>query len=73
MRLPDHKNEHIAVEGFTITKGSATAYTFDTAKNRRHEIAVAGRTYVVTLLEAKELDTPHVANPIEYVFGITEK
>ena len=72
-RLPDIENESITVEDLTITKGSATEYTYDIIKNKRHEIAVAGRAYIVTLLEARKLNTPHIANPIEYVFGITEK
>jgi hypothetical protein len=73
MRLPDRKDESIAVEDFTITKGSAIEYTFDTTKNKRHEITVVGRTYIVTLLESRKLDTPNFAKPIEWVFGITEK
>jgi len=73
MRLPDGKNEKITVEGLTITKGGTTKYTFDTAKNKRHEIVVAGRTYIVTLLESKKLDIPKVSNAKEWVFGITEK
>ena len=71
--LPDHRDETMAIEGLAITKGSRTAYTFDTTKNKRHEINVAGRTYIVTLMESKRLDVPGVGNPIEYVFGITEK
>jgi hypothetical protein len=47
-------------------------YVFDLT-NRRREVVVAGRTFIVTLLEIKRLDEPRVANPIEYVFGISEK
>jgi hypothetical protein len=47
-------------------------YVFD-LKNRRQEVAVAGRTFIVTLLEIKILDEPRVAKPREYVFGISEK
>jgi hypothetical protein len=48
-------------------------YVFDVNQNKRREIAVAGRTFVVTLLEVKRLSMAGVANPIEYVFGISEK
>jgi hypothetical protein len=48
-------------------------YVFELMKTRRREVVVAGRTFIVTLLEIKRLDETRVANPIEYVFGISEK
>jgi hypothetical protein len=48
-------------------------YLFDVDQNKRREITVAGRIFVVTLLEVKRLSMAGVANPIEYVFGISEK
>jgi hypothetical protein len=48
MRLPGYRD---SVGDVTIIKGSGSKYTFDTMKNKRHEIAVGGRTYIVTLLE----------------------
>ena len=73
MRYPSRADGKIAVEDLTVTKGSRATYVFDAAENKRHEISVAGRTYIVTLLESKRLDTPGVNKPIEWVFGITEK
>jgi len=48
-------------------------FHFDTGKDKRHEIRIAGRTFVVTLLQIKRLDVAPVANPLEFVFGISEK
>jgi len=48
-------------------------FTFDVAQHRRQEIEVAGRSFMVTLFDIKQLDVPGVANALEYVFGISEK
>ena len=73
MHLPGRADDKITVEDLSVTTGHLVTYVFDTAENKRHEISVAGRTYIVTLLESKKLDTPNHSNPIEWVFGITEK
>jgi hypothetical protein len=71
--LPNIKNPAIQIEGAQITIGDGTTYTFDVGQNKRHEIAASGRAFIVTLLEVKKLDIAGVSNPIEYVFGISEK
>jgi hypothetical protein len=48
-------------------------FVFDVGKNKRHEVKAGGRCFVVTLFEVKQLDVPSVANPREFVFGISEK
>jgi hypothetical protein len=48
-------------------------YLFDIDVNKRREFAVKGRTFIVTLLHTKKLDTPNYANPIEWEFGISEQ
>ena len=64
----------VTVEGAQIyDQSQGTQYIFDTGLNKRHEISVSGRTFVVTLLQINQLSVPKVANPIEYVFGISEK
>jgi len=47
-------------------------YLFDVDQNKRREITVAGRMFLVTLLEVRRLSMAAV-DPIEYVFGISEK
>ncbi len=64
----------IEVQGAQGYFHSASAqYVFDVDKNKRQEITVAGRTFIITLLEIKRLSMAAVANPIEYVFGVSEK
>jgi hypothetical protein len=53
--------------------GPSSEYLFDVDQNKRREITVASRTFVVTLLEVRRLSMAGVANPIEYIFGISEK
>jgi hypothetical protein len=67
-----------AIPGLQIEQPQLTVhpkqkFTFDVAKNKRQEVAVAGRIFVITLFDIKQLDVPGVTNPIEYVFGISEK
>jgi hypothetical protein len=59
------------VQGYSDS--GSTQYVFDVGQRKRQEITVVGRTFVVTLLEVKKLSMANVANPIEYVFGISEK
>jgi hypothetical protein len=72
--LPSRSGSGISVEGAQIYNQSlGVPYVFDKGTQKRHEITVAGRTFVVTLLQIKQLDVPNVAKPLEYVFGISEK
>jgi hypothetical protein len=65
---------NVVVEGAQIYNQSlGVQYVFDTGDNKRHEIAVGGRTFVVTLLQINRLGIPNVGNPLEYVFGISER
>jgi hypothetical protein len=49
------------------------SFKFDIASNRRHEIRIDDRTYVVALLEVEKLEIKDVSDPLEYKFGISEK
>ena len=57
---------------FKLSTSNNPQYVFD-GKQIRHEIQVGGRTFVVKLKEINNLKIPEVANPVEYVFGISEK
>jgi hypothetical protein len=57
---------------FKFSTSNNPAYVFD-GKQIRHEIQVGGRTFIVTLKDINNLKIPEVANPVEYVFGISEK
>jgi hypothetical protein len=73
VKLPDQHTDKLSIEGMTFsTSPQGSQYVFDMVQNRR-EISVAGRTFIVTLLEINKLSVPNVAAPIEYVFGISEK
>jgi hypothetical protein len=73
IELPDKIDGNLQMEGaYTYNHLSAVKYTFDTAKNRRHEITTAGRTFAVTLQKIILLDVPGVSNALEYQFGISE-
>jgi hypothetical protein len=74
MDLAVEHSPNVSVDGAQgyFHSGSAN-YVFDVQKNKRHDITVAGRTFIVTLQQVKKMDLPGVANPIEYVFGISEK
>ena len=69
MRFPD-QGSFKDVEIYTHL---GPQYVFDNGDNKRHEIMVAGRTFVVTLLAIRKLYVPNVGNPIEYTFGISDK
>jgi hypothetical protein len=70
-------NQHLPGVEFrdieTYNQSTGTQYTFDTDKDRRHEVKVANRTFLVTLMRIKKLDVPNVPVAIEYQFGISEK
>lgn len=64
----------VEVQGAQIySHAGLSRYTFDVGPQKRQEITVTGRTFVVTLLEVKRPNVTGVANPIEYVFGISER
>jgi len=64
----------MSIEGAKRSSLSGTVqYVFDVEQHKRREIAVAGRTFIVTLLEVKKLSMANVSNAIEWVFGISEK
>lgn len=63
----------ISFEDVTIIPNTGKRYVFDLGQNQRQEVAVEGRTFVVRLIEFKQLDVPGVPAPVEYVFGISDK
>jgi hypothetical protein len=73
LRLPDKQTAGISIEGARLSPYMGKSYTFDMVQNQRQEVVVAGRTFIVTLMEVKKLEVPKVATPFEYVFGISEK
>jgi hypothetical protein len=74
VRLPDQNNDGVAIQGaHTFTHDTKDEIAFDVGVNKRREITVGDRTFVVTLLEVRHLATPDVAKPLEFVFGISEK
>jgi hypothetical protein len=71
---PPVKNENFSVEGIRIyNHASGEKFFFDKEENKRKEITIGDRTFVVTLLKIKKLDFKNVAEPFEFVFGISEK
>ena len=48
-------------------------YPFDGDKNKRHEIEIGGRTFIVVLKDIFPRTIEGVADPTEYVFGISER
>jgi hypothetical protein len=75
IRMRDIDTPDLKIQGaqFHIIKGDTPEYLFDRDKNKRHEITVEGRTFVVILQDIVPRDIPNVASPIEYIFGISEK
>jgi hypothetical protein len=71
--FPDVKNPAIQVEDLKISLGSLRQYTFNVTDKKRQEIVVAGRAFIVTLLEVRKIPKPEMPNALEYVFGISEK
>jgi hypothetical protein len=76
LRFPDKHAPGISLEGARFSPHVGPAYSFDLINNQRREISVAGRTFLVTLLEVKKLEI-YRGQPeklqYEYVFGISEK
>ena len=72
--LPDQHTDNFSVEGTQYyNQTSGTQYIFNTTNNKRHEIAVGGRIFIVTLLSINKLSIPNVPIATEYQFGISEK
>lgn len=72
--LPDKHDENITVEGAQFYNQSlGTQYVFNITDSKRHEIEIAGRIFVITLLKISKLNVPSVPGAIEYQFGIAEK
>jgi hypothetical protein len=69
-----HNKPGLSIDGAQgcVHRGTEV-YTFDIDQNKRREVTVAGRTFILTLLEVRRLSMAGVANPLEYVFGISEK
>jgi hypothetical protein len=72
LQLPLPPDAPIAIQAPTLTV-LGKRFIFDVANNKRQQVEVQGRSFSVTLLEVKQLDVPGATNPIEYVFGISEK
>jgi hypothetical protein len=74
MDLAVQHSPNVSVDGAQgYFHSDSVTYVFDVNQNKRKEIVAAGRTFIVTLLEVKKIDRADVSNPIEYVFGISEK
>jgi hypothetical protein len=60
--------------GGQVFTGYSQTLTFDRFKNKRHEVPIEGRTFIVTLLEINQISEPaYLAWSKEYVFGVSEK
>lgn len=74
IRFPDQDKDGLSVrDAYFSTHDKKNEILFDVGENKRHEIVVGDRTFIVALLEIRQLATPNVAKPREYVFGISEK
>lgn len=72
--LPSNTEGPIKTEGVkSYNHNSGTIYLFDIINNKRHEITISDRTFVVTLFSINKLDVPNVSYAIEYEFGISER
>ncbi len=72
--LPDNSSDVVKTEGRQeYTHSKEAEYVFDSIKNKRHDIDIAGRVFTVSLLKISVLDVPNVSSAIEYLFGISER
>lgn len=72
--FPDRYSNLITIEDAQYyNQSNGKQYVFDTGKNKRHEIDIGGRIFIVTLLKIIKLNVAKVSNAIEYQFGISEK
>ena len=72
--VPIQHDAGVQAEGAEIyNQKTGTAYTFDTNSSKRHEIAIGGRVFVVSLLRVIKLEIPDVPGAVEYQFGISER
>jgi transposase-like protein len=63
----------IQVAGAQFFSVGNQQFVFDVHANKRREIEVSGRTFIVTLIQVKRNQTVNVANALEWVFGVSEK
>ena len=63
----------IQSDQFTATDKPEQVFAFDTIANVRHEITADHRTFTVTLLNARILHVPQIAQAYQYTFGVHEK
>jgi|ERR1700761_1523606 len=73
IRMRDINKDGFQAQGIQLMARDGPEFLFDRTKSRRHEISVEGRTFVVILQDIFPRTIEGVANPIEYVFGISEK
>mgnify|MGYP001591711657 CR=1 FL=1 len=72
--LPDQHNKAFIVEDAQYYNQSlGKQYIFDAGENKRHEIEVGGRVFIITLLKIIKLNITDVPGALEYQFGISER
>lgn len=72
--LPDKQTDFFKVEDAqSYNQTTGVTYVFDTNKNRRHEITLKNRTFIVTLQKIRKLKVENIPGALEYQFGISEK
>jgi hypothetical protein len=71
--MRDIHTPQIKIQGAQVHVLDGPQFVFDRGTNKRHEITVEDRTFIVTLQDIIPRQINGVANPLEYVFGISEK
>lgn len=73
VQLPDKNTPQMQVSGAFVTTGPVRTILFNRTDKRTHVLREGGRAFSVNLTNVRILDTPNVANPLEWQFGIFEQ
>ena len=73
VHLPDKNTAQMQVSGTYVTTGSVQRITLNRTDKKTQIIKESGRTFSIRLVDSRVLNTPGVANPLEWNFAISEQ
>ncbi|MDG1859861.1 MAG: hypothetical protein P8I94_12195, partial [Emcibacteraceae bacterium] len=64
---------NMEVRNLNIMSGPLERIEFNNGVNKRHNIDVDGKVFVVTLIKTEVLEVKNVNNAVSYTFNIAER
>ncbi|MDG1708115.1 MAG: hypothetical protein P8H03_05100 [Emcibacteraceae bacterium] len=73
INYPDKVTPNMEVRNLNIMSGPLERIEFNNGVNKRHNIDVDGKVFVVTLIKTEVLEVKNVNNAVSYTFNIAER